>query len=102
MGKEQLAVKTRGLSIQEIEEAQSQIQRRMRETAQAEAWSNRLAEPQWSVRAGPSMSRPLSKMGSVVSRQPHSRTVAHSAVNRRRRDERIQVENSAFLRRLES
>merc|ERR1719263_2063296 len=36
--KEQLAAQTQGLSIKEIEEAQAQIQARMREAQRLEAW----------------------------------------------------------------
>merc|ERR1719263_1508308 len=40
--KEQLAAQTQGLSIKEIEEAQSQIQARMRDAQRLEAWSSGL------------------------------------------------------------
>mmetsp|Transcript_82088 Transcript_82088/g.213860 ORF Transcript_82088/g.213860 Transcript_82088/m.213860 type:complete len:202 (+) Transcript_82088:60-665(+) len=91
--KEQLAAQTQGLSIREIEEAQAQIQERMRDANRFEAWSG--VEP--SGRLG----RPSYASFWGRSAKPPAMT-AHSAVNRRRRDERIQQENSAFLRRLES
>mmetsp|Transcript_49606 Transcript_49606/g.111548 ORF Transcript_49606/g.111548 Transcript_49606/m.111548 type:complete len:185 (+) Transcript_49606:62-616(+) len=96
--KEQLAVQTQGLSIKEIEEAQAQIQGRLREAMRMQAWPNASQEQQRSRSVAPPASR---SMWSRTPRAP-SAVVAHSALNRRKRDERIQQENHAFLRRLES
>lgn len=90
--KEQLALQTQGLSIKEIEEAQAQIQAKMRGAARSEAWpSGPGARPLHSLRAAGARS---------LASAPSS--TAHSALNRRRRDEKIRQENSSFLRRLES
>merc|ERR1712046_69248 len=91
----------------DIEEAQAQIQARMREAAQMEPASRAPAiDAHGKPRQIRLASRSLVVAGSASAAQsPPPRAparTAHSAVNRRRRDERIQQENGAFLKRLES
>ncbi|CAK0831491.1 unnamed protein product [Prorocentrum cordatum] len=93
-GWEELATKTRGKSIREIEEAQAQIQASMREVSQAAAWSDAPAPAQ----RGQLSAR--SAFGRASSNPPAA--IASAGLNRRRRDEKIRQENLAFDRRLQS
>eukprot|EP00927_Polykrikos_kofoidii_P047066 TRINITY_DN41165_c0_g1_i1.p1 TRINITY_DN41165_c0_g1~~TRINITY_DN41165_c0_g1_i1.p1 ORF type:complete len:162 (-),score=29.06 TRINITY_DN41165_c0_g1_i1:147-632(-) len=99
--KEQLAIQTQGLSIKEIEEAQAQIQASMREALQAASVDGAASRRLPSTMRPPSRSLMAAGSQSAAQTCPPAR-VAHSAVNRRRRDDRIRQENSAFLKRLES
>jgi len=102
--KEQLATQTQGLSIKEIEEAQGQIQARMREAQRLEAWSQGAGEPllRGSGQRGSTVASQLRSQWSKSSPRRTPVVRAHSEVNRRRRDEKIRQENSSFLRRLEN
>jgi len=94
--KEQLAAQTQGLSIQEIEEAQAQIQANVRATHRLEAW------PSGSTFAGSTMLSHRKSARAPASPKPSSKTRAPSALNRHRQNERIKQENSVILRRLEN
>merc|ERR1719450_2096740 len=102
--KEQLAAQTQGLSIKEIEEAQAQIQARMREAQRLEAWSSDQGDSLHRLsgqRGSASASQSRSRWSSMSPRQtPVVRS--HAEVNRKRRDEKIRQENCSFLRRLEN
>mmetsp|Transcript_34952 Transcript_34952/g.62916 ORF Transcript_34952/g.62916 Transcript_34952/m.62916 type:complete len:184 (-) Transcript_34952:118-669(-) len=98
--KEQLAVQTQGLSIKEIEEAQQQIQARMRDVQRLEAWPSGAAEPRLSPQR--EQSRSIWSNASPRFERRNPVIIAHSAVNRRKRERQIRQENSSFLRRLES
>eukprot|EP00929_Paragymnodinium_shiwhaense_P120516 TRINITY_DN92475_c0_g1_i1.p1 TRINITY_DN92475_c0_g1~~TRINITY_DN92475_c0_g1_i1.p1 ORF type:complete len:206 (+),score=48.53 TRINITY_DN92475_c0_g1_i1:128-745(+) len=113
--KEQLAAQTQGLSIREIEEAQAALQAQMKEALRLQSAAAAIAPADGGAMRSargrpPSRSLILAAGSAALSsstvvpqagvRAP-ART-AHSAINRRRRDERIRDENSAFLRRLET
>eukprot|EP00931_Biecheleriopsis_adriatica_P061794 TRINITY_DN37174_c0_g1_i1.p1 TRINITY_DN37174_c0_g1~~TRINITY_DN37174_c0_g1_i1.p1 ORF type:complete len:190 (-),score=34.37 TRINITY_DN37174_c0_g1_i1:155-724(-) len=102
--KEQLAAQTQGLSLKEIEDAQSQIQARMREAARLQAWGNSSHNQ---VPPGVSGAQNNRSLFGRSPRRSHTQNArpAHTStyeVNRRRDRSRIKEENSALLNRLES
>jgi len=100
--KEQLAAQTQGLSIQEIEEAQAQIQARMREASRLEAWRHDGQGPQRVPGAPAAAPRSFWSRATPRRQQATSTHKSHFEVNRKRDNNRIQQENWAFLQRLES
>eukprot|EP00933_Yihiella_yeosuensis_P021722 TRINITY_DN17163_c0_g1_i1.p1 TRINITY_DN17163_c0_g1~~TRINITY_DN17163_c0_g1_i1.p1 ORF type:complete len:208 (+),score=26.62 TRINITY_DN17163_c0_g1_i1:48-626(+) len=109
--KEQLAAQTQGLSIKEIEEAQGQIQARMRDSARMEAWNSNQGPQRIPGQAGnlysagqarkfgPASPRSRSQHSSSV---PPQRHITNGEVNRRREKQRIRQDNFSILARLES
>eukprot|EP00930_Biecheleria_cincta_P099947 TRINITY_DN9155_c0_g1_i1.p1 TRINITY_DN9155_c0_g1~~TRINITY_DN9155_c0_g1_i1.p1 ORF type:complete len:209 (+),score=38.00 TRINITY_DN9155_c0_g1_i1:91-627(+) len=105
--KEQLATQTQGLSLKEIEEAQAEIQTRMRDAARLQAWAigGGAPVPVHGSGAAPEGRRnwlgrsPRGKSWTQSAKAPHT---SHFEVNRRRDHSRIREENGAFLQRLEN
>ncbi|CAK9016398.1 unnamed protein product [Durusdinium trenchii] len=92
--KEQLATQTQGLSLKEIEEAQGQIQARMRQAARLQAWTSHGPEP-----VGTRYPKSPRKSYTQQSRNQHT---SSCEVNRRRAQHRIKEENLGILQRLEN
>lgn len=95
--KEQLATQTQGLSLKEIEEAQGQIQARMRQAARLQAWtSHQGPEPVGTTR---NVAKSPRKSYTQQTRNQHT---SSCEVNRRRAQHRIKEENLGILQRLEN
>jgi len=101
--KEQLAAQTQGLSLKEIEEAQGEIQARMREAARQQAWGS-VSNGPVPVSNGKETRRifvsPVRK--SQTQSSSPSQHKSHFEINRRKDNSRIREENLSFLSRLES
>ena len=94
--KEQLATQTQGLSLKEIEEAQGQIQARMRQAARLQAWTSHQGPEQVGTRNHAKSPR------KSYTQQTQSQHTPSSEVNRRRVQHRIKEENLGILQRLEN
>ncbi|CAJ1402470.1 unnamed protein product [Effrenium voratum] len=94
--KEQLATQTQGLSLKEIEEAQGQIQARMRQAARLQAWSSQHGPEPVSAR---SYARSPRRSHTQQARAQH---MSSCEVNRRKQQHRIKEENLGILQRLEN
>mmetsp|Transcript_45169 Transcript_45169/g.84303 ORF Transcript_45169/g.84303 Transcript_45169/m.84303 type:complete len:165 (-) Transcript_45169:141-635(-) len=94
--KEQLAAQTQGLSLKEIEEAQGQIQARMRQATRLQAWATPQG-PQPGARTVYARSPRRSQ-----TQQARPQVVSSCEVNRRRAQHRIKEENLGILQRIEN
>eukprot|EP00435_Cladocopium_sp_Y103_P016685 s2891_g4.t1 len=93
--KEQLATQTQGLSLKEIEEAQGQIQARMRQAARLQAWTSQGPEPVGTRNRAKSPRKSYTQ-------QTRNQHTSSCEVNRRRAQHRIKEENLGILQRLEN
>ncbi|CAE7314785.1 unnamed protein product [Symbiodinium sp. KB8] len=95
--KEQLAAQTQGLSLKEIEEAQTQIQTRMRQATRLQAWTSSQGPDPGSARTIYAKSPRRSQ-----TQQARPQVVSSCEVNRRRAQHRIKEENLGILQRIEN
>eukprot|EP00439_Symbiodinium_sp_Y106_P060654 s3984_g9.t1 len=95
--KEQLAAQTQGLSLKEIEEAQTQIQARMRQATRLQAWTSSQGPDPASARTIYAKSPRRSQ-----TQQARPQVVSSCEVNRRRAQHRIKEENLGILQRIEN
>ncbi|CAE7359493.1 unnamed protein product [Symbiodinium sp. CCMP2456] len=95
--KEQLAAQTQGLSLKEIEEAQTQIQARMRQATRLQAWTSSQGPDPGSARTIYAKSPRRSQ-----TQQARPQVVSSCEVNRRRAQHRIKEENLGILQRIEN